>query len=46
MSDKEEYTCQRCGRQISQEECETYDGMCSKCYEIKIDELDYEDEDY
>ena len=41
---QEEYTCQRCGRHISQEEHETYDGMCSECYEIEIDELDYEDE--
>jgi NMD protein affecting ribosome stability and mRNA decay len=43
---QEEYTCQRCGRHISQEEYETYDGMCPECYEIEIDELDYEDEDY
>ena len=42
----EEYTCQRCGRQISQEDYETYDGMCLECYEIEIDELDYEDEDH
>ena len=27
---EEEYTCQRCGRRISQEEYETYDGMWEK----------------
>jgi NMD protein affecting ribosome stability and mRNA decay len=43
---EEEHSCQRCGRRISQEDYETYDGMCSECYEIEIDELDYEDEDY
>ena len=31
---------------MSQEEYETYDGMCPECHEIEIDELDYEDEDY
>jgi NMD protein affecting ribosome stability and mRNA decay len=38
------YTCERCGREITQEEYETYDGMCQDCYEIEIDELDYEDD--
>jgi len=38
------YTCERCGRRITEEECETYDGMCEECYEIEIDELDYEDD--
>ena len=42
---EEEYTCQRCNRQISREEYETYDRMCPECYEIEMDELDYEDED-
>ena len=38
------YMCERCGREITQEEYETYDGMCQDCYEIEIDELDYEDD--
>jgi len=39
---QKDYTCERCGRKITQEEYETYDGMCEECYEIEIDELDYE----
>jgi len=35
------YECERCGRRISEEEYETYDGMCEKCYVIEIDELAY-----
>ncbi|MEM2974842.1 MAG: hypothetical protein QW821_00255 [Candidatus Bathyarchaeia archaeon] len=35
--------CLACGREISEEEYEIYDGLCEKCYEIEIDELDYED---
>ncbi len=38
------YECMRCGRKISKEEYETYDGLCEECYQIEIDELDYEDE--
>jgi len=34
----------RCGRKISKEEYEAYDGLCEECYQIEIDELDYEDE--
>jgi len=33
------YTCERCGGEITEEEHETYDGMCKECYEIEIDEL-------
>jgi len=34
----------RCGRKISKEEYEAYDGLYEECYQIEIDELDYEDE--
>lgn len=36
--------CSACGRQISEEEYETYGGLCEECREIEIDELDYEAE--
>jgi NMD protein affecting ribosome stability and mRNA decay len=36
--------CLRCGRKITGEEAETYNGMCPECYEIEIDELDFEDD--
>jgi hypothetical protein len=46
MVEEEFYEFMRCGRKITREEFETYDGMCEECYLIEIDELDYEDEDY
>jgi len=30
-------------QKVTKEEYETYDGMCEECYEIEIDELDYEE---
>jgi len=33
-----------CGRKISREEYETYDGFCQECYELEIADLDFEDE--
>jgi hypothetical protein len=43
--DKEKkYYCSVCGREISEEDFEDYDGMCPEWYEIEIDELDYEDD--
>ena len=33
----------RCGRKITEEEYETYGGLCQECHEIEIDELDYAD---
>lgn len=38
------YECAGCGRKITKEESEIYGGLCEKCYEIEIDELDFEDE--
>jgi hypothetical protein len=37
------YECIRCGRKITREEFEAYDGMCKEFYLVEIDELDYED---
>ncbi len=42
--DEEIYHCLSCGRKITKEEYETFDGLCQECYEIEIDELDYEDD--
>ncbi|MEM2420142.1 MAG: hypothetical protein QXL38_04060 [Candidatus Bathyarchaeia archaeon] len=36
------YYCMLCGRRISREEYEMFEGTCQECYEI--DEMDYEDE--
>jgi len=32
---KEEYPCEICGREISKEEYETYDGMCWENLQLK-----------
>ncbi|MEM3577027.1 MAG: hypothetical protein QXX51_01030 [Candidatus Bathyarchaeia archaeon] len=47
MGDEAEvYRCLLCGKQISQEEYELFDGLCQECYEMEISELDFEiDED-
>jgi predicted RNA-binding Zn-ribbon protein involved in translation (DUF1610 family) len=39
------YRCLNCGRKITKEECETYDGLCPECYELEIIELDTDLED-
>jgi hypothetical protein len=44
MGDEEVYECLRCGRKLSKEAYETYDGLCEECYEVEIDELDYEED--
>jgi Zn finger protein HypA/HybF involved in hydrogenase expression len=43
-SEEKAYRCERCGRSITNEEYELYDGLCEECCEIEIDELDYEDD--
>ncbi|MGF3573581.1 MAG: hypothetical protein ACQXXG_09215 [Candidatus Bathyarchaeia archaeon] len=40
--EKEEYHCEICGREITKEEYETYDGMCWECWD---DQLTEESED-
>lgn len=42
--DETVYHCLVCGKSISKEEYETYDGLCQECFEIEIDEMDYEDD--
>jgi hypothetical protein len=42
-SEENKFTCSVCGREISEDDYNDYDGMCWECYEIEIDELDYED---
>lgn len=42
----EVYRCLLCGKRISQEEYELFDGLCQECYELEISELDFDiDED-
>jgi len=38
--EEEAYHCMLCGRKITREEYETYDGLCPECYELEIAELD------
>ena len=44
MVDDKGHMCLRCGIKITEEEYETYDGLCENCYEIEVDELDFEDD--
>jgi len=43
LNEDQIYKCERCHRAISEEEYETYDGICEECHEIEVDELDYEE---
>jgi len=39
--EKEEYHCEMCGRKISKEEYETYDGLCWECWDdMMTEEID------
>lgn len=38
--EEETYHCMLCGREITKEEYEAYDGLCQECYELEIAELD------
>jgi hypothetical protein len=33
-----------CGKEISEEEYDTYGGLCEDCLEIEVSDLDFEDE--
>ena len=48
--EKEEYHCKVCGRKISKEEYETYDGLCQECWDDmmteEIDTTEGTDEDF
>ena len=39
------HECPRCGRRITREESENYNGMCHECSEIEIDKLDSEEDE-
>ena len=42
---KEEYYCEVCGRKISKEECEAYDGLCWECWDDQItEECEFEED--
>ena len=32
MNEKEEYRCKICGRKISKEEHEAFEGLCKECW--------------
>lgn len=36
--EKEEYYCEVCGRKISKEEYESYDGLCWECWDDQLTE--------
>ena len=36
--EREEYCCEVCGRKISKEEYEDYDGMCWECWDDQFAE--------
>ena len=36
--EKQEYHCKVCGRKISKEEYETYDGLCQECWDDRMTE--------
>jgi hypothetical protein len=38
------YCCEICGKRISREEYEMYDGLCLECYELEAADLDVEDD--
>jgi len=38
------FKCLRCGRKITEEKYEIYDGLCEDCYEIEISELDLDED--
>ncbi|MEM3704377.1 MAG: hypothetical protein QXX59_00430 [Candidatus Bathyarchaeia archaeon] len=42
LTEDEKYYCLRCGKEISQEEYEKYNGFCEECYWLEEDELDEE----
>ena len=44
MTQERVHRCERCDRRITKEEYEMHGGMCQECYEMEIDDLDYEDD--
>lgn len=37
---EEEHYCLRCGKRITEEEFQEYDGYCPECWEDEEDEMD------
>lgn len=35
---REKYCCEVCGREISKEEYESFDGLCEECWNDRLDE--------
>lgn len=43
--EKEEYYCEVCGRKISKEEYESYDGLCWECWDDQMtEECEFEED--
>lgn len=38
VDDKNRYVCSICGREISEEDYEAYDGMCWECWDDQLTE--------
>jgi hypothetical protein len=37
-SEEKKYYCEVCGREISREEYESYDGLCCECWDDQLTE--------
>jgi len=45
MTEKEEHHCEVCGRKISKEEYESYDGLCWECWDDQMtEECEFEED--
>jgi hypothetical protein len=38
MTEDKEYHCEVCGKEISKEEYESYDGLCWECWDDQLTE--------
>ena len=44
-NEEEEYCCEMCGRKISKEEHESYDGLCWECLDDQMtEECEFEED--
>ena len=45
MTKNEEYHCEVCGKEISEEEYESYDGLCWECWDDQMtEECEFEED--
>ena len=45
MTENEEYHCEICGKEISKEEYESYDGLCWECWDDQMtEECEFEED--